>query len=259
MKPTLERINELNQGTMEAKNLMETLSIDFPTLLKNTYPDLNIPSFPAKMKIVGKMKLAASVFYNTYGFSSFDQLKGHPSDTMRGIACFVLAQHHFDPNTFRVEGLQDQLSPENWQLEKKLEKIRPLADDSHSGVREWAWMALRPVVVSNPNHALYLLQSWGKHTSERIRRFACEITRPRGVWATHIKPLKQEPWAAIHLLEALKADPAKYVQLSVGNWLNDAGKDHPDWVIDICSQWKRTSPIPETHKICNRALRRLIP
>jgi 3-methyladenine DNA glycosylase AlkC len=239
MKPTIERINLLNQGSIETKNLMEALAIDFNILLSNVVQDFKLPIYEKKIGITKLMYETAKELYIQKGFSIFQEFVAHPSNTIRGIACCLVVQH--------ITSLKDGL---------KL--MMPLADDKHFGVREWAWLALRPMVITEPLSAIKYLEEWVNHPSENIRRFACEITRPRGVWCAHIKELRQEPWLALSLLRALKSDPAKYVQLSVGNWLNDAGKDHPIWVKDICSQWQATSSSQATQKICKRAMRNLV-
>jgi 3-methyladenine DNA glycosylase AlkC len=73
-----------------------------------------------------------------------------------------------------------------------------------------------------------------RHSSENIRRYASENTRPRGAWCSHIKEFKQDLIPGLRILEHLKDDSSKYVQLSVGNWLNDAGKENPKWVKQVC-------------------------
>jgi 3-methyladenine DNA glycosylase AlkC len=65
--------------------------------------------------------------------------------------------------------------------------------------------------------------------------------------------LKQNPALALPILEPLKSDKAKYVQDSVGNWLNDASKTQPQLVYDICEKWQNESPIKETNYIINKA------
>jgi 3-methyladenine DNA glycosylase AlkC len=59
------------------------------------------------------------------------------------------------------------------------------------------------------------------------------------------------------MLEPLKSDPSRYVQNSVANWLNDAGKTQPEWVERICVKWERASRTPETQYIVRRARRSL--
>lgn len=238
MKPTQERIKELNEGQVEAKNLMELLAIDFNILLGNTIPDFKMPVLLEKSGITQKMRLIAENLYDWKKLDIFEFLAVHPSDTLRGLGCYVLACH-------------------NTSFKEKLQLVTSLADDTNSGVREWAWIALRPELISNLEAAIQILADWTQDLSPNKRRYACEITRPRGVWCSHIQQLRQTPWLALEILSPLKNDSARYVQLSVGNWLNDAGKDHPTWVKELCQEWEKTSPTPETKKICKRGLRNL--
>jgi hypothetical protein len=131
----------------------------------------------------------------------FQAIINHSSDTIRGWAAYQIA------------------SLPNLQLEARLELMRPLADDHHFGVREWAWLALRPFCLSHLETMIKLLQPWVKENSENLRRFACEITRPRGVWCAHINDLKTNLDQALPLLEPLHQDHSRYVQNSLANWL----------------------------------------
>jgi 3-methyladenine DNA glycosylase AlkC len=236
MKISVDRLNELNLGLVEAKNLMESLAIDFHILMPNVLPDFKIPDFPEKLGITKRMRLISVSLNEQYGFKIFQNLASHRSDTIRSLACVLL-------------GMQD------FAFAEKLALIKTLANDDNPGVREWAWMGLRDNLVVHLNEYLKLLKPFVLSDHERIRRFASEISRPRGVWCTHIKELRLQPWLAIELLEPLKSDKSNYVQLSVANWLNDASKDHPLWVTEICSNWLDQSDSLETKKICKRALR----
>ncbi len=117
-------------------------------------------------------------------------------------------------------------------------------------------MAFRPYVQADLGRALDLLTDVAGHSDFAKRRFAVEVTRPRSVWGEHIRRLKQEPELAAGLLQKVQSDPAKYVQLAVGNWVNDASKSRPDWALQICAEWMQSSD-PSTRKIVRRGLRTL--
>ncbi len=118
-------------------------------------------------------------------------------------------------------------------------------------------MAVRPIIDKNINESIIIFSQWVQGSDENIRRFASEATLPRGVWCNHIDILKKEPAIAMPILEPLKADPSKYVKDSVGNWLNDASKTSPDFVIQLCKHWETESDNKHTAYIIKKALRTL--
>jgi 3-methyladenine DNA glycosylase AlkC len=142
-------------------------------------------------------------------------------------------------------------------LPEQLDAVRRFAADPHFGVREMAWMAVRDATIRSLDEALQLLRPWVVDPDPNIRRFASELTRPRGVWCAQIERLKAEPWVGAGLLEPLRADPCRYVQNSVANWLNDASRTRPDWVEETCDRWLADSNAAETRYIVRRALRTL--
>lgn len=239
MKPiTPERLHQIETCQVEASNLMEMLAIDYSKLWRHAFPDIDAPTELPK-SITQKMQALGKHLHDTHAFEDILSLSTHRSDSVRGFACYAIAQTKHT-------------------LEEKLTHITPFADDKHSGVREWAWLALRHDIAEKIDKALELLIPWASNPSPFIRRFASESTRPRGVWCKHISALRQNPALAINLLHPLQNDPHKYVQDSVANWLNDAGKDHPTFVKDLCGVWKKNHPDSrDTARIIKRAQRNL--
>ena len=234
------RLALLNGGSVASATLTEGLAVDFAQLLAAAVPDLGAVRLErmraqAAAGITKRMVLAAQLLLEAD--ADLAVLQAHPSDTVRGWTCFVIA------------------AQAGWTLAQQLAAMRPLADDGHFGVREWAWLALRPHLAEHLPDAIALLAPWTADPSERVRRFACEALRPRGVWCAHIAQLKEQPQLALPLLQPLRADPAVYVQDSVANWLNDAAKSQPDWVRSLCAQWLLESPVAATQRICKRAQR----
>lgn len=236
------RLALLNAGIVEAATLTECLAVDFAVLMRAVLPEIGEDVIAAMQQAAGegisrRMTLAARRIHERHGLVTVAKLRGHVSDTARGWACFMIG------------------AAEDMPLAARLSAIQPFADDHHFGVREWSWMAVRPHIAADLENALALLAGWMAEPSERLRRFASEATRPRGVWCAHLGPLRQSPERALPILEALRDDPAPYVQDSVGNWLNDASKDRPDWVRSLCARWSAESATPATARICKRALR----
>ena len=241
-----QRRAALDAGQAQSATLTEALAVDFAALLAACFPalpaDLVAQVRAARGEgISRRMALVGQILLAQYGADGVAALTSHPSDTVRGWACFAVAG-------------QDSLA-----LADRLTAMRGLADDPHFGVREWAWLAVRPHIAADLDTTIALLAGWTPEPSAHLRRFASEATRPRGVWCPHLGPLKANPALGLPILAPLRADPDRYVQDSVGNWLNDAAKSKPDWVVDLCERWTADSPSPATHRICAKALRSLTP
>lgn len=244
----------LDRGVIEAVNLCEWLVVDHTRLVESVFPTIRCESLvspvkaalsaletPTAMKrtrLVGQL-LADALKRRSDFLATIKTLQTHTSDTVRGWACMMIGHHA------------------SASLAETLQWMDQFAADPNMGVREMAWMAMRPAIAEDLHQAIGLLESWTADSRDRVRRFASESTRPRGVWCSHIDALKQDPSIGLALLEPLKADPSKYVRDSVANWLNDASKSSPDFAIETCKRWLKESPCPETKLIIRRALRTL--
>lgn len=247
-----EVLSLLNNGTIATVNLTEWLAIDQCKLIKSTFKRMGLgkslssivklieeqkkPSTMSSIKLIGRHLFEDCQKSGTTD-TCIDVLSNEDSDTLRCYACYLIA-----------------LNPD-LDIHKKLEQSKYLIADPHFGVREIIWMALRPELSKNLKKSIMILKNWTKDPDENIRRFTTEAIRPRGVWCKHIDSLKENPQQAMPILEALRSDKSKYVQDSVANWLNDASKSKPEFVIELCKQWKLESQTVETEKIIKRALR----
>jgi 3-methyladenine DNA glycosylase AlkC len=235
-----EILAQLNQGAIETATIAECFAMDFKVLLSHTkeLAALSHLVFNPKDGVTKRMAFVAEAIYTTYGLSKLDALAKHPADTVRGWAAYLIGH-----------------CPK-WTLAERLHHISSLADDSHFGVREWAWLGVRPKLALEVHQAIELLTPWTQAPSPYLRRFAVESLRPVGVWAKGLQEFKADPSLGLPLLEPLKADASRYVQDSVANWLNDAGKTQPAWVKALCKEWQQ-NPSEHTQRIIQRALRNL--
>ena len=223
----------------ESANHMEQIAMDMGNLLSWQFPDLGSRAPELRNAgLVVRMRAGGEILYDELGIEVVGACGDWTSDTARGWAAMAVG-HAPDID-----------------LERRLDLIRPFADDDHFAVREWAWLSLRPHVATHLGEAIRLLIAWTDEPSAKLRRFASEVTRPRGVWSAHIVALKKEPAPGLPILEPLRADENRYVQDSVGNWLNDASKSRPDWVKDVCRIWAAEGNA-YTERICRRGMRSL--
>jgi len=244
----------IDQGTIETRNLAECLAVDQRTLVASLAGRLDATLAEALRtaaetshtlgisKKIATIGLALGQWLDTANAAQREQqqtlLFTHPSDTVRGWAAFANAWTVRTADT--GQALDSQLR---------------FATDRHFGVREWAWLALRPQLAGDLQHSLALLHHHSSHADPLIRRFCVEILRPRGVWCEHIARLKTEPEIAEALLLPLLAEADKYPQDSVANWLNDASKTRPDWVRQLFERYPPSCKA--SMRIFNRATRSL--
>lgn len=242
----------LNKGEIETVNLTEWLMINHVKLIRYQFPLLGLESMVGKVidelhslkkpstmnfiKVIGESLKDYCVSMDTCR-PMFENIYQHKADTIRSYACYVLS------------------SCNSLSLFEKIKIANILISDHHFGVREVIWMALRPEISENLEEAMPHLIYLANSEDENKRRFASEVIRPRGVWCKHIEVLKVSPEIATPILDLLMNDESKYVQDSVSNWLNDASKTRPDFVIDYCDQWLLKSDTKATNRIVKRARR----
>jgi 3-methyladenine DNA glycosylase AlkC len=241
----LQRIEELSSGDSESRTLAEILAVDFNRLIinLNLLDAAGIRALPqlGQIGIAQRMRTAADHVVRYSDESAVRALAHHRSDTVRGIAAFAVAQ------LSKGAGVPNILS-----------LIENFANDQHFGVREWAWMAVRDDLAAALDEAIEALVLWTSSPQPFVRRFAIEVLRPRGVWAKHIAVLRAQPERGMPLVDPLRREREKYVQDSVANWLNDAAKDHPAWVLAVCERWLgECGGDSATRRICARARRSL--
>lgn len=244
-------LEKLNHGEIETVNLVEFLGIDAKVLLKTVLSQYNRTEYlkPICEEIDTLTKHTFVTINETIGIGLYEQtrihddsdflpaISAHKSDLVRSWATVLV-------------GRNSDLS-----IEQMFQDIQPFAADKHFNVRECSWSAVRQTVIHNLPESIRILSKWTTSEDENIRRFASEATRPYGVWCKHITALKENPELGLPILEPLKSDVSKYVQNSVGNWLNDVSKIQPEFVKKLCIRWNEESDTKETKYIVKRALR----
>ena len=248
-----EVLEALNDGLLETVNLNEFMALELPRLARGVAAQIGLDAASERLGDTFAM-LAAFKPMQRHGHIAralYDLTAAHPE---RDAVAHRLATHPSD--VARCWATQ-WIPMSGLSLAGQLEATRRFAADPHFGVREMAWMAVRDATIRSLDEALERLQPWTADPDPNIRRFASELTRPRGVWCAQIERLKAEPWLALPLLEPLRADPSRYVQNSVANWLNDASRTQSDWVKATCDRWLAECDSAETGYIVRRASRTL--
>jgi 3-methyladenine DNA glycosylase AlkC len=93
---------------------------------------------------------------------------------------------------------------------------------------------IRPFLNAFPDPVMSRLHYWTGHENYHVRRLVSEGTRPALPWA---KRIEVDPMGMLPLLDALHADPARYVTRSVANHLNDLAKIDAGRVVEMLRGW----------------------
>lgn len=244
-------LGQLNRGEIETANLVEWLAVDQRLLLDNLLTRHNRKKYlePILQHIDRVKKQTVNTVNEAIGRGLFEQTATHEDSD------FLLAISTHQSDLVRCWAAYTIGNDTSLNITQVLQKIQPFAADKHFGVREISWLSVRQHIARNLDDSITLLSKWATHEDENIRRFVIEATRPRGVWCEHIEELKQNPALGLPVLEPLKSDKAKYVQDSVGNWLNDASKTQPGFVKQLCNRWEKESHTKETKYIIKKAFR----
>lgn len=232
----------LEAGVAQSRTHVEQMSMSSCTLLRRVFPELDFdPVAYEAVPFIARLRLTGSMLRAKFG----DEIERPDicwiSDTVRGWVAMSIASDKSRP------------------LADVIAKLLPSARDHHFAVREWAWLAARPLVLERPTEALRILAPVVSSPDSLERRFAVEVTRPRSVWGSHIREFKDAPEQAADLLDAVRCDPSGYVRTAVGNWLNDASKSRPDWVIGTTDRWLDECRCPATLQIVRRGRRSVRP
>ncbi|MGN4446763.1 DNA alkylation repair protein [Bacillus cereus group sp. MYBK79-1] len=251
-----EVLQLLQQGKVESVNLTEWLAINHIELLKNVLPSIGLKnSLEYIVAELEKQNVGTGMKVIRITGTLLDEIISKENEGNKEDILLKLSDHISDSVRCWAAFMNKK---SNNTLKDTLTYIRPFAADHHFGVREIAWMSIREDLSQNIEESVELLVEWAKSEDENIRRFSVESIRPRGVWSKHIEILKQEPEKALPILNLLKSDPSKYVQDSVGNWLNDASKTKPDWVMNLCEEWAKDTDIKSTSRIIKKAKRTIL-
>lgn len=172
-----------------------------------------------------------------------------PDDYEEAIDVLCKVAPHFTglsalvfPNYVEMYGL------ENWDISiKALEFFTPFSTSE---------FAVRPFLIQHQDKMLAQMLVWSQDQNEHIRRLASEGCRLRLPWGLSVPALKKDPTVTLPILENLKSDPAKYVQKSVANHLNDISAVQPDVMKQTVKRWYGSNE--HTNWIVKHACRTLL-
>ncbi len=117
--------------------------------------------------------------------------------------------------------------------------------------------AVRPLMMTHTRSTMETLYKWSKDESVHVRRCASEGLRPLLPWAKKTRAALNEADLYMSILSALKDDPSKFVQKSVGNNINDLYKVDALLAQKIVDVWEAHPQSKPTQWIIKHGKRRL--
>ncbi len=248
-----EVLAALNAGLVPTVHLNEFLAVDLRQLAPAVAAQVGLDADAERLRdTLAMLDAFRPVARHAHVARALHDLAAPRAD--RDAVATALANH---PSDIARSWAAQWVACAGLPLADALRAVRRFAADPHFGVRESAWMVVRPAVAQDTPAALALLAPWVREADANLRRFAVELTRPHGVWCAPLPDLQARPWLALPLLEVLRADPSAYVRTAVANWLNDASRTQPAWVQSTCAAWLQGAPHPHTAWIAWRAQRGL--
>ena len=169
-----QKLALLNSGQAASSNLGEALAVDFAALMAAAVPDVPASGIDALRAAAGqgvskKMRLAGKLLYETFGPDGLAPCASHPSDTVRGWACFALA-----------------LCPAR-NIEERLEAVRPLADDRHRSAHALMLEAITEYINREEKRSQYLRDgqaAWQHYQETGLHLSAEEVEAWIDTWGT---------------------------------------------------------------------------
>jgi 3-methyladenine DNA glycosylase AlkC len=139
----------------------------------------------------------------------------------------------------------------------RLDLARSLDALYHMTQRFSAEDAIRYFLNAFPEETLTTLLAWTHDPHYHVRRLCSEGTRPKLPWSQKLVIPHTSP---LPILDALYADPTRFVTRSVANHLNDISKINADLVLDTVVRWQESGAQhpKEMAFIIRHALRTLI-
>ena len=147
----------------------------------------------------------------------------------------------------KIHDIKELLARGRVEPDAVFPELRRLAASDQWQTREVAATALVELSKRHPVTVLETARRWAKDHDANVRRAASEGLR--GI-------VKVDPQAVRSVLETLRADPELYVKKSVANVLRNASGKHPEFVLNICRNWSRSTN-SHTGWIVKEGLRKL--